>query len=96
MLRDWGFPGGSDGKKSTCSAGDLGLIPGLGRSPGGGHDNPLQYSCLGNPQGQRSLVAYSPWGHTELDMTERLSIQTQSMHKSLRTHTISFINNTVN
>ena len=40
MLRDWGFPGGSDGKKSTCSAGDLGLIPGLGRSPGG-HDNPL-------------------------------------------------------
>ena len=45
----FGFPGGSDGKESTCNAGDLGSIPGLGRSPGGGHGNPLQYSCLGNP-----------------------------------------------
>ena len=44
-----GFPGGSDGKESTCNAGDLGLIPGLGRSPGGGHGNPLQCSCLENP-----------------------------------------------
>ena len=44
-----GFPGGSDGKESTCNAGDLGLIPGLGRSPGDGNDNPLQYSCLENP-----------------------------------------------
>ena len=43
-----GFPGGSDGKESAFSAGDLGLIPGLGRSPAGGHGNPLQYSCLGN------------------------------------------------
>ena len=57
-----GFPGGSDGKESTCNAGYLGLIPGLGRSPGGGHGNPLQYSCLENPHGQRSLVGYSPWG----------------------------------
>ena len=40
-----GFPGGSDSKESTCNAGDLGLIPGLGRSPGGGHDKPFQYSC---------------------------------------------------
>ena len=45
-----GFPGGSDGKESACNVGDLGSIPGLGRSPGGGHDNPLQYSCLENPQ----------------------------------------------
>ena len=44
-----GFPGGSDGKESACNVGDLGLIPGLGRSPGGGHGNPLQYSCLENP-----------------------------------------------
>ena len=44
-----GFPGGSEGKESTCNAGDLGLIPGLGRSPGGGHGNPLQYSYLENP-----------------------------------------------
>ena len=43
-----GFPGGSDGEKSACNAGDLGSIPGLGRSPGGGHGNPLQYSCLEN------------------------------------------------
>ena len=40
-----GFPGGSDGKESACNAGDLGLIPGLGRSPGGRYGNPLQYSC---------------------------------------------------
>ena len=43
------FPGGSDGKESACSAGDMGLIPGLGRSPGEGNGNPLQYSCLENP-----------------------------------------------
>ena len=43
-----GFPGGSDGKESACNAGNLGLIPGLGRSPRGGHGNPLQYSCLEN------------------------------------------------
>ena len=47
-----GFPGGSDGKESTCNVGDLGWIPGLGRSPGGGHGNPLQYSCLENPTGR--------------------------------------------
>ena len=51
-----GFPGGSDGKESTCNEGDLGLIPGLGRSPGGGNGNPL-YSFLENPHGQKSLVA---------------------------------------
>ena len=41
-----GFPDGSDGKESACNAGDPGLIPGLGRSPGEGNGNPLQYSCL--------------------------------------------------
>ena len=56
-----GFPGGSDGKESACSEGDLGSVPGLGRSPGGGHGNPLQYSCLENPHGQRSLAGYSSW-----------------------------------
>ena len=55
-----GFPGGSVGKESTYNEGDLGSVPGLGRSPGGGHGNPLQYSCLQNPHGQRSLVGYSP------------------------------------
>ena len=68
-----GLPGGSDGKESACNVGDLGSIPGLGRSLGGGHGNPLQDSCLENPHGQRSLAGYSPWGHKELDMTEQLS-----------------------
>ena len=57
----------------TCNVGDLGLIPGLGRCPGGGHGNPRQYSCLENPHGQRSLAVYSPWGHKESDITEQLS-----------------------
>ena len=57
-------------KESTCSAGDLGLIPGLGRSPGGGHGNPLQYFCLENPHGQRILAGYSPWGCKEFNMTK--------------------------
>ena len=58
-----GFPGGSVGKKTPCSAGDkgdTGLIRGLGLSSGGGHGNLLQYSCLENPHGQRSLAGYSP------------------------------------
>ena len=57
-----GFPGGSDGKESTCNVGDLGSIPGLGRSPGGEHGNPFLYSCLENPRGQRSLVGLQSMG----------------------------------
>ena len=55
-----GFPCGSDGKESACNAGDLGLIPGSGRSPGGGHGNPLQYLCLENPmdRGAWQAVVY--------------------------------------
>ena len=49
-------------KESTCQAGDMGSIPELGRSPGEGNGNPLQYSCLGKSHGQKSLVVYSPWG----------------------------------
>ena len=56
-------------KNPFASTGDLSLIPGLGRSPGGEHGNPLQYSCLENPHGQRSLVGYSPWGCKKLDTT---------------------------
>ena len=59
-------------KESACNAVDLSSIPRLGRSPGGGHGNPLQYSCLENPHGQRNLVGYSPWDHKELDMSEQL------------------------
>jgi len=58
------------GKESTCNAGDTSSIPGLGRSPGGGHGNPLQYSHLENPHGQRSLSGYSPKGRKELDTTK--------------------------
>ena len=56
------FPGGSADKESTCKVGVLGSIPGLGRSPGEGHGNPLYYSGLENPHRQRSLVAHCPWG----------------------------------
>ena len=64
------FPWGSDGKESVCNVEDLGSIPGSERSPGKGLGNPLQYFCLENPHGQRSLVGYSPWGRKELDMTK--------------------------
>ena len=64
-----GFPYSSVSKESACNAGDLGSIPGWGRSPGGGNGNPLQYSCLENPHGQRSLAGYNPWGPQELDLT---------------------------
>ena len=64
------FLGGSDGKESACSEGDLGLIPELGRSPREGHGNPLQYPCLENPDGQRSLVGYSPRDCKKSDTTE--------------------------
>ena len=67
------FPDGSDGKESACNTVDPCSIPGLGRSPGGGHGNPLQYSCLEKPHGQRILAGNSPWDCKELDMTERLS-----------------------
>ena len=63
-------------KNPPANAGDVrdpGLIPELGRYLGGEHGNPLQYSCLENRHGQRSLVGYSPSGHKELDTTDRLS-----------------------
>ena len=53
------------------------MIPGLGRSPGEGNSNPLQYSCLEKSHGQRSLVGYSPWGGKESAMTERLTLFTE-------------------
>ena len=75
--------GGSDGKELACKVGDLGSIPGLGRSPGGGHGNPLQYSCLENPHGQRSLAGCSPWGCKESDTTEQLSPRLWPLEKTL-------------
>ena len=75
-----GFPGGSDGKESAYNAGDLGSIPGSGRSLGEGNSYSLQYSCLeripwleksGGREfnGQRSLAGYSPWGYKESHWT---------------------------
>ena len=58
------LPGGLDGKESACNA-DLGSIPGVGRSPGGGHGNPLQYSCLANP------IDRGAWWATVQGVTER-------------------------
>ena len=67
--------------KNACNAGDLGSIPGLGRSPGGGHGNPLQNSCLENPHGQRSLASYRLWSHKELNTAEAID----------QTHRLTFV-----
>ena len=64
------FPGGSDDKASAYNAGDLGSIPGSGRSPGEGNGNPLQYSCLENPMDGGTWLGYSPWGRKESDTCE--------------------------
>ena len=63
-----GFPGGSDCKESTCNAGDLALIPGLGRSPEKEKGYPLQYSALGNSM---DCIVHA-WGRKELDTIEQL------------------------
>ena len=57
MVVVWGFPGGSVVKNLPPNAGDPGSIPGLGRSPGEGNDNPLQYSCLENPMDREAWWA---------------------------------------
>ena len=78
------FPGGSDGKASACNVGDLGSVPGLGRSPGEGNGNPLHYSHLENPHGWRILVGYSPWGLKESDTTEPLQFQCVYVNTNLQ------------
>ena len=77
-----GFPGGTDGKESACNAGDPGLIPRLGKSPGEGNGNPLQYSCLENAMDREAWRA-TVHGLAELDVTEQLT--------HTHTHSISFI-----
>ena len=87
-----GFPGGASGKEPTCQCRRCkwwSSIPGLGRSPGGGSGNPLQYSCLENPHEQRSLVGYSLQGHKELDMMEA----TWHAHFIAKFKNIKFIGN---
>ena len=68
-----GFPGGSDDKESSCNAGDLGTVPGSGRSPGEGNGNPLQYSCLENPMNRGTYRAIVH-GFAESDTTEKVSM----------------------
>ena len=78
------FPGGSVVKNPPANAGDardVDSIPGSGRSPGGGNGNLLRYSCLENSNGQRSLVGYSPRGHTESDTTEHTLTHTHTGHE---------------
>ena len=75
VLFRMGFPDGSDGKESACSAGDPGLIPGSGRSPGEGNDNPLQYSCLENSMDRGA------WRATVHGVTKgRTRLKQPSMH----------------
>ena len=81
-----GFPGDSDGKESACKAGDMGLIPGLGRSPRGGNGNQLQYSCLGNPMGRGA------WWATVYRVTKESDMTSQLNNKSERGKQIPYIN----
>ena len=67
-----GLPGGPVVKNLPANAGDAGSIPGLGKSPGEGNGNPLQYSCLENPMDRAAWWA-SPWGRKELEMTATLA-----------------------
>ena len=82
-----GFPGGSVSKNSTCNAGDPGSVPVLGRSPGEGNGNPLQYSCLENSTDRRAWwatvhgIVSSSWDPIELDTTERLTHTTKLMER---------------
>ena len=64
-----GFPDDSDGKESACNAGDLGSIPGLGKSPGEGNGNPLQYSCLEKSM-DRGPCQARPWDHKTVRVSD--------------------------
>ena len=83
------FPGGSEGKASACNAGDLGSIPGLGRSPGEGNSNPLQYSCLENPMDggswratipevAKSQTRLSDFTHSQMQVMKRKRVNKKS------------------
>ena len=72
-FKEISFPAGADGKESTCNARDLGVIPGLGRSPGEGNGNPLQYSCLENPMDIGACWA-TAHGVSESDAAEPLTL----------------------
>ena len=81
LLSPLGLPCWLRGKESACNAGgvgDMGSIPGLGSSPGGGHGNPMPVFLSGESHGQRSLADYSPWCCKESDTTDALSTHTHA------------------
>ena len=78
-MRFRGFPGSASGKESVHNAGDLGSIPGLGRSPGEMKGYPLQYCGLENSMERRSLAGYSPPGRKESDITEQITHTSRSI-----------------
>ena len=79
------FPGGSDGKESTCNVRDLDLIPGWGRSPGERNGYLLQYSCLENSMDRGASMGYSPQVRKESNTTERLTLSLHFSAMSLET-----------
>ena len=86
-----GFLGGAVGKNPPANTGgprDMSSIPRLGRSPGGGNGNPLQYSCLEKFHAQRSLAGYSPWDHKELDTVEHTHTHTHNDHHTLEEESV--------
>ena len=82
MQKGLGFLGGVDGEEIACNAGDVGWIPELGRSPGEGNGNPLQYSCLDNSMDRGAWRAYSLWGCKESDTTEQLTLPQTSTNRT--------------
>ena len=82
-----GFPGGSDGKESTCECRNVGRIHGLGRTPGEGNGNPLKYSCMGNPMDREAGWVIVHGMAKESDMTWRLN--TMNLSKPCRLGSIS-------
>ena len=96
-MTNLGFPVGLQSKKSACNAGDMGLIPGWGRSPGEGNDYPLEYCCLDNSMDSPMDCSLPrlpcPWGHKESDVTEQL---THTGFNSPTPHPLSSFNSPFN
>ena len=86
-----GFPGASNGKESACNAGDPGLIPESGASPGEGNGTPIQYSCLENPIDRGAW--WATWSCKESDTTERLTLSLSII--LVNTHSIAYLPNPI-
>ena len=86
-----GFPGGSEVKASASNVGDLGSIPGLGRSPGEGKWQPTSVFLPGESHGWRSLVGYSPWGGKESETTEQLNFHFHCYGEPKRSQTFIYM-----